>query len=472
MLNLIRCRRGASAFVVVLSLTPLIGFMALGGEAGSWYITRQHAQNAADAAAYSGGLALACTFSGPSCIDTQGYSYRGKEFAAQNGFCNSGGASYPNSTCATTLPKNVSQSVAMDRGTWSGSSWTSSATGNDVKATVSQTQPAYLAKILGLTTVTIPAQAIARIHASTKPPCALALTGPISFQGSPNVNAPNCDLASNDPANNAINFTGGGMTISKGTTFSAVGGCAGSSTYCSSTYTDTYTPPVTDPFTNLDRDINTLCGANPTTPATCGLSTTGACKAGSQPIAYTASTPCANFGVTTKGNTAVTLSAGVYFISGTLTLKGGSSITGSGVTLILLPGATIDTTGGGTLTITAPTSAPTSLPGAFSNDVGLFQYMALYDAPCTDTSKSSTCPNANTPKFGGKSKINITGNIYAPTAAVTFQGDPTLNLNGTDYCGELIAASIAFNGNATFDDAGKQCGSTRTPSAQYVTLVQ
>ena len=56
--------------------------------------------------------------------------------------------------------------------------------------------------------------------------------------------------------------------------------------------------------------------------------------------------------------------------------------------------------------------------------------------------------------FGGTSNINLTGNIYAPTAAVTFQGNPTLNLSNGKKCGELVAASIAFNGNATFDDTG------------------
>ena len=56
MRNLLRCRRGAAAFATVIALVPLIGVVGLGGEAGSWYVTKQHAQNAADAAAYSGGL--------------------------------------------------------------------------------------------------------------------------------------------------------------------------------------------------------------------------------------------------------------------------------------------------------------------------------------------------------------------------------------------------------------------------------
>src|SRR5215813_12357817 len=81
--NLLRCRRGSAAFATVVALVPLIGVVALGAEGGSWYVTKQHAQNAADAAAYSGALKLACD-NVASCADTKSVDYRGKQFAAQN----------------------------------------------------------------------------------------------------------------------------------------------------------------------------------------------------------------------------------------------------------------------------------------------------------------------------------------------------------------------------------------------------
>ncbi len=62
------------------------------------------------------------------------------------------------------------------------------------------------------------------------------------------------------------------------------------------------------------------------------------------------------------------------------------------------------------------------------------------------------------------------GNIYAPTADVTFQGNPTIDLGGANGCGELIAKSVAFNGNATLNSNG--CSAATKPSAQYVQLVQ
>src|ERR1700687_837606 len=110
--NMLRSRRGSVAFATVIALVPLIGVVALGGEAGSWYVTRQHAQNAADAAAYSGAMQQLCIMNA-RCAVTQTVDYRAKQSAAQNAFCNAGGTSYPGSKCATSLPTGISQTVQI-----------------------------------------------------------------------------------------------------------------------------------------------------------------------------------------------------------------------------------------------------------------------------------------------------------------------------------------------------------------------
>src|SRR5262245_18594412 len=125
MYNLLRCQRGSAAFATVIALVPLIGVVALGAEAGSWYVTRQHAQNAADAAAYAGALQLACTIGGATTCDAQTVDYRGKEFAAQNAFCNSGDTTaYPGTKCATSLPTRISQAVQIDIGVYNAGTFT------------------------------------------------------------------------------------------------------------------------------------------------------------------------------------------------------------------------------------------------------------------------------------------------------------------------------------------------------------
>ena len=459
MRGLLHSRRGSVAFATVIALVPLIGVVALGGEAGSWYVTRQHAQNAADSAAYSGAAQQLCLSNAP-CAVTQTVDYRAKQAAAQNAFCNAGGASYPGSQCGTSLPSGISQTVQVASLTsWKG------AAGTYVQATVGQQQPAYLARVLGLSTVNIGATAVAKVQSVLFPPCVLSLTGSIGFQGSPNINAPNCGLASNSTAKDAINFTGGGMSMNVGS-LSTVGGCTGAASFCNKALK--YLPtPTANPFSALDGALTTLCGANPTLPAKCGLTPVCNNKGGAELVPYTAATKCTNDGFKSKGNSVVTgpngvlpLPAGVYFISGKMTLTGGSSITGTGVTFILLPGAEIDTKGGGTLTLSGPTTAPSasSLPASLQPQASLFQGMAIYDASAVDVT------------FGGNSNINLKGNIYAPNAAVTFQGNPTMSLSG-GQCGQLIAKSVAFNGNATFDTTG--CPSqTKLPKSQYVQLVQ
>ncbi|CAN7756771.1 pilus assembly protein TadG-related protein [Bradyrhizobium sp. LjRoot220] len=460
MRGLLHSRRGSVAFATVVALIPLIGVVALGGEAGSWYVTRQHAQNAADAAAYSGAVQELCLSNPLTCAVTETVDYRAKQAAAQNSFCNAG-ASYPGSQCGSSLPSGISQTVEVASLT----SWKGTA-GIYVQATVSQQQPAYLARVLGLTTVDIGATAVAKVQSLAAPPCVLALTGSVSFQGSPNINAPNCGMASNSTANNAINFTGGGASMNVGS-LTTVGGCTGQAQFCDPALT--YMPaPIKNPFSDLDGALTTMCGTNPTLPAKCGLTPPCDNKGGKELVPYTAATPCTNDGFKSTGQTVVTgpngvqpLPAGVYFISGKLTVTAGSSITGTGVTFILLPGAEIVTQGSGTLTLNGPTSVPndSSFPAALQPSAALFQYMAMYYA------------SAEPAHFGGNSNINLTGNIYAPNADVTFQGNPAIAVGDAGGCGQLIAKSVEFNGNSTFDTTGCPA-STKMTSSQYVQLVQ
>ncbi|MBR1232839.1 pilus assembly protein TadG-related protein [Bradyrhizobium sp. AUGA SZCCT0182] len=443
MRSLLRSRRGSVAFATVIALVPLIGVVALGGEAGSWYVTRQHAQNAADAAAYSGAVQELC-LSGSSCAVSQSVDYRAKQAAAQNAFCNAG-SSYPGSKCGTS-PAGVSHSVQVaSLGSWKGIA------GTYIQATVSQQQPAYLARVLGLSTVNIAATAVAKVQILEKPPCVLALTGSVSFQGSPNVNAPNCGMASNSTAKDAINFTGGGMTMNLGS-LSSVGGCTGGASFCNTALT--YMPaPIPNPFSALDAvTIPTL--------AKCS---------GSALTAYSAATPCRNDKFKLTGNASgspAPLTGGVYFISDTFTLSGGVSISGTAL-FILLPGASLKVTGNSSLNLTGnPSVAASQLPSALQSYASLFAHMALYKIPDPDTSKNGP----NDVQLGGTSGIELKGIMYLPSANVTFQGNPTLDVTG-GKCGELISKSVAFNGNATFDTTG--CPSqTKLVSSQYVQLVQ
>jgi Putative Flp pilus-assembly TadE/G-like len=439
--NLLHCRRGSAAFATVVALVPLIGVVALGGEAGSWYVTKQHAQNAADAAAYSGGLRLACSVAGQTgvlCNDTNSVDYRGKEFAAQNAFCNAGDTSYPNSQCLTSLPSGTSRTVQI------------AVNGNFVTATVSQQQPVYLAAVLGLSTVTIGATATAEVVKLANP-CILALRDPLSFQGSPTVHAPNCGLASNSPASNSIDFTGNnGINVSDVGSISGQGGCSQTGgTQCSMAIT--YAPPVPDPLSGLNSAMSSLTTAS-FSGSQCGTTT--------QPTAYDAGHPCYNqvgngANRFNFGNQSYPLN-GVYFFSGNLTINGNANITGT-ATLILLPGSTLTINGNPTIQITAPDSVTTAqVPAALASVVNLMSKLLIYDPETTSAGVRIT----------GSSTSYFNGITYVPNSDVTYQGNTTQNYS----CVEVIAKGVTLSGNSQLDNSG--CPASVTPRSQYVRLVQ
>ncbi|MBN8956099.1 MAG: pilus assembly protein TadG, partial [Rhizobiales bacterium] len=324
MSSLLHNRRGSVAFATVVALVPLIGVIALGAEGGSWYVTRQHAQNAADAAAYSGALRLACGLGAIACTDTESVDYRGKQFAAQNSFCNTGDTSYPGSRC-TSLATDVAQSVEINQlGTWKGVS------GNFVQAVISQQQPAYLAKLLGLSTVNIGAIAVAEVQ-NPKELCALGLgrypqnSSALILGGSVDITGNGCGLMSNDTVKYASTptFSGSGWAVE------AVGGCVNSGNCDPGVPYNYYMPAATNPLEQLDSaSFNDVTGnakpcrngsvTNNDSPCTLSPLSTGA------------------YGDLTVTGSSVTFNAGTYFFYNAKIKINGGTVTGTDVTLVLL----------------------------------------------------------------------------------------------------------------------------------------
>jgi len=455
MRNLLRCRRGSVAFATVVALVPLIGVVALGAEAGSWYVTKQHAQNAADAAAYSGALAVACSLGAASCSDAQSMTYRAKEFAAQNGFCNAGDTTaYPGGQCATSLPSGTSQTVQIaSLASWNG------VNGNFVQATVSQQQPAHLATVLGLTTVDIGATAVAQVVKLANP-CILSLHDPLSFQGSPTVQSPNCGLASNSTATNSISFTGNnGINVSNVGSMSAQGGCSQTGgTECSQVIT--FSPPVPNPLSGLDTAIASLTPTDFPDGACPPPSTTS-------PISlppYGVPKKCYYDGFSFQNNKTYNLNGVYFFADGPITIQGNTKITGT-ATLILLPpgfvktsdpGASLKITGTPTIQLTAETSVSTTqVPAKLASAVNLLSDLLIYDPETTAKGVNIT----------GNAASFFNGITYVPNSDVTFQGSTQ-----TFNCVEVIAKGVTLSGNTNLDNSG--CPASSTPTSQYVRMVQ
>jgi hypothetical protein len=429
--NLLHCRRGSAAFVTVVALVPLIGMLALGAEAGSWYVTKQHAQNAADAAAISGALRVACASSGSGTCDTaQDYVYRGKQFAAQNAFCNAGDSSYPGSNCANPLPAGTTQTVQIDQ-----------PAADRVRAIVSQQQPTYLAKVLGMSTANIGATAVAAVQ-KPREICSLGLArwptsqSALTIGGSMNITGTGCGMMSNDTVKYAStpSFSGSGWAVY------GANGCVNSGNCDPGVPYNYYMPPATNPLQGLDNDssLNGRTGNDkPCKGSSCSTVTLNPNSTG----AY------GNLTVTTGDN--VTFNPGTYFFyNATIKINGGT-VNGTGVTLVLLGDSSLSINGG-TVNLSAPATNATypQLSGVLIDD----------QAP----HKSS---NAVTVSGGGT--VTLGGAMYFPNVDVTWSGTAQ---NANTTCSQVIANSLTMSGSAYMST--QNCAPGTVSYSQVVVLVQ
>jgi hypothetical protein len=419
----------------------MAGFVALGGEAGSWYVIRQHAQNSADAAAYSGAIRLACTIAlGTSCPDAaKTVTYRGREFAAQNGFCDaSDSTSYSGSRCATSLPTGTSQAVTIDIGDYSGGTFTTpptsnGGTGNAVRAKVSQQQNGSFAAILGLTTINIPTQAIALVQNNPLKVCGLGLDPTQSslwIGGSINLAGNGCGLQSDG----TVKYSSTPTVTGSNWAFYGTTGCVGSSSECSNpgaphNYDMLY---ASDPLSILNsQSFNSASGHATNNP--CG---------NTYPCTLPPNTPTAPYGnlPVTTNHSPVHLSPGTYFFyNANINLNGGTldcpsctwSATGActaGVNIVILGSSSLSVAGGATVKLCA---APTNAT-----------YPALNGVLIDDQAPTASSNNVN---INGGGTVELDGAMYFPNVGVQWGGTTSATSN---TCAEVIGNTLTFTGNA------------------------
>jgi Flp pilus assembly protein TadG len=438
MRNLLRCRRGSAAFATVAALVPLIGFVALGAEAGSWYVTKQHAQNAADSAAMSGALAIANS-------DSQTYDYRGKEFGTLNGF---------------------SSNVAMTQGSYStGSGFQAGgAPTNAVQAVVTQCQPQSLSSLVYTAScngangnVTIKAQAIALVS-NPKQLCGLGLgrysgsgspTSALEYAGSETLSGNGCGFQSDNTVKyaSAPSFSGTGWAVY------ASNGCVNSGTCDPGVPYNYYMPPAANPLQVLDTEsFNSRTGnTSPLTAITCPTPVpvgTNKCYSVTPNSAGTG----AYKDLSVSTGDYVTFAAGTYFFYNAAIKINGGTVNGTGVTLVLLGNSSLSITGA-TVNLSAPAINTTSsdLNGVLIDD----------QAP----NKSS---NAVTVNGSGTSPIKLGGAMYFPNVDVTWSGN---SQNANTQCTEVIANSLKIGGGASYFST-QSCAAGTIDKTQVVVLVQ
>jgi len=378
-----RDQAGSYAIMVALLLPVLLGVAGLGTEAGLWYMDHRWMQSAADSAAYSG--ATSRRSGSPLFAEAAGVT-------AQYGFTNGAGGVVVNVNRPPTTGNYTSNAGA-------------------VEVSIEKPLDRSVSALFGSGKVSIRARAVA-VPGGDGLGCVLALNGVASgagtAQGSTIVNLKGCGLYDN--SNNASALVVGGSAQFTAYSVDVVGGISGNAqiTTTGGNIT-TGAAPTDDPYKNV----------NPGTPT--GPVVKNCCSHGTdtlKPGIY-------SNGMKLVAGANITLEPGIYYLQGDLSVAGGATLTGTGVTLVFINGASATINGGADLNLAAPTSGATAGIAIFGD---------------------RNMPLGTTFKFNGGSSQVIRGAIYIPKGSVEFAG----GANTTTGCTQLIADQIKFTGNSNF----------------------
>jgi hypothetical protein len=391
--NLCNDQRGTIAIITGLSVAVLVGFAALAIDVASWQVAQRSMQGAADAAAYSAGIAY-------NKNDGTSYVTQAKGITAANGY----------------VDGQNGATVAVHQPPIAPSNYTGNATA--IEVIIQQPQPRFLSGLFLSSNPTVSARAVATIS-SSGPACLLALnptaSSAISVGGTANFNSPNCDIAANSNSASAINMSGGGTVTTP--CLVAVGGAQVTSglteTVCTSPVTGA--AATADPYASVpEPTASGSCPGGGLQPATSGSTLTFS--------------PGFYCGISLSGSQVATFQPGVYYIDGNFRFTGSSTASGTGVTFFIASPNSVDFGGNRTANFTAPTS-------------GTYSGIAFFG------DRAGSASNNN--NFNGGSATTITGAIYFPTQTVNYTGGSA----STSNCTQIIADTIKVSGSNYFNSA-------------------
>ncbi|HEX4741098.1 MAG TPA: pilus assembly protein TadG-related protein [Caulobacteraceae bacterium] len=406
-------RRGASAIVLALSLSTILGAAGLAVDAGVWYNDKRTLQGIADLAAWTGGQTYATelqanTATATALTDGQNAA---QALAAANGVrngvngvtvtINAPAASGPNAGVAGTFEVIVQKSESL----FFSSQYLHSVTvtGRAVSGyQVSTTGSGSPGCVLALNTLTIDGGGKLDTSDTTTSGCGIDVNGTsttaFTIQNGAQVNVDSLNVVGGTSTVN-----GSHLTVNDGSAYNIQSG--GSAT--------------PDPYANITL-ANAESGANATgCTAAANVVSTGAYSCGyyNNGLAITSST---------------TLNPGVYVVSGgNFSVGSGAKVSAtSGVTIVLTGGANVDIDSGAELDISAPTTGPTA---------GLI----FYGDPAS----------TGTMNFSDGSRVNANGAYYFPASTVNFASGSS----ATVYCAQLIGYNINFSNGAAYSLNNTNC---------------
>lgn len=413
MTGLARDERGVIIVMFALLLPIMIGFVGLGVEIAFWFQDRRDLQTAADAGAIAGAYEIA--EGRVSSADTVA-----QREAENNGWssANGDGITVNNDQINSTFP----------------SSGNFDADTNAIEVILTRTlEPLFIGYFMDSLTLT--AGAVATTVAGGADACVLALADgdpgqAVKIAGGSNVTLSGCAIAINSTDNQALKITGTAQLTTDCVYIEGGGGVSGNdptTTQCSGVKSGQ--PEIADPYADI---------AEPT--AELDLPCTGDFDDFRQTSGSGTVVPgtyCDGIEVT---GGSLSMDPGLYIMDdGNFKITGGASVSGTGVTIVLMDSSggnscgIFTLSGGGSFDMTAQTT------GTYAG------FLFFRHATCSNT--------ASDMKFVGGSNATVVGVIYSPSKEVKISGGTSVS----GSCLQIVADTVEISGSGTF---GNDCDGT------------
>ncbi len=382
--------RGQAMVLICVSLIALMGMIAVVTDFSFMQHQRNMMQTAADSAAMAGSEELAY---GDQVA-------AGKADAATNG--------YTDGASSVTVAINNPPSTGPNAGN---SAY--------VEATVSKPEPTYFLRVLGVSTMTVSARAVA--YEGNGPNCIYVLnpsaSGAFSANGNVTVNS-GCGLLVDSSSSTGLSVVGNVSITAP--TIGVVGGySAGGSTSLTPT-PKTGVIAASDPLAYVPAPTVGSC-------AHTNFSLSGNNGSSSSPYQLYAGTYCG--GITIHGNAVLNFNAGTYVLAGGgMSISSNTTMTGTGITFYNTTGTggygAISFDGNAQANISAPTSGP------------LVGILFFQDRSIPGTAAGST--------ITGDSSSTFDGAIYFTSTSLSFGGN-----SSTNGYSIVVANQLSLSGNAS-----------------------
>jgi Flp pilus assembly protein TadG len=381
---------GSYLVISGLIMPMLVGIVGLGTEAGLWYARHHKMQSATDSAAISAATDYYLNHKADKL------AVQAQSIAASYGFvANANGVTLTVNHPPATGPYTGDQKA--------------------VEVIIQEPQKRLFSALYSSSSVNISTRSVA-VGIGGKG-CVIALdpsvSGAATVQGSAAVNLDGCSLYDNSNSGTAMTVGGAGTLSAQ--SVSVVGGVASTSGITATDGIATGQAPIGDPYANAT--FGGFSGCDKTNYAAKTTVTIN-------PGVY-----CGGISLNAGAN--VTLNPGIYYLDqGSLSVNGGATLTGIGVTLVFTSSsghnyASATINGGANINLVAPTTGPTAGIVIFGD-------------------RNMTA--GTTFKLNGGSSEVFGGAIYVPRGNVTFSGGAA----STNGCLQLVADTITFVGNANF----------------------